>query len=178
MSGHLPLQFCQILLISPPCLGPRRAQILFLNITSPLKPGQYALSSYVAQSVRWTNLTCCDMASPLIKLCPNRLSSAQWVNIRVPLGEWVRTAATILLNSLGPPPFTLPRSTLRRPNWALRHEFSSLLRCLPRPLACILPLQLAVSSLKGEPHCLLTRKFAHFIPWVLPDMDCVDFHSV
>jgi hypothetical protein len=49
---HLPLQFCQILLISPPCLGPRRAQILFLNITSPLKPGQYALSSYVAQSVR------------------------------------------------------------------------------------------------------------------------------
>ena len=41
--------------------------------------------------------------------------------------------------------------TLRRPNWALRHEFSSLLRCLPRTLACILPLQLAVPSFEGEP---------------------------
>ena len=34
---------------SPCCLGPSRARVLFLNIASPLKPGQYALSSYVPQ---------------------------------------------------------------------------------------------------------------------------------
>lgn len=107
--------------------------LLILSHALPFKPGHY-MCCYVAQPVRWTHFTCCDMASPLIKPCPNRLSSGgtlggQSENIRL-----VRTAATTLLNSLPPPPFTFPRSTLRRPNWALRHEFSSLLRCLPRRL--------------------------------------------
>jgi hypothetical protein len=128
-----------------------------------LKPGQFALFSYVPQC-RWD-----ELISPVptwLHLSYKTVSQSfeRWAVSEHPSGwgpscdhiaQFSWTATTLHIAPI-------PRS----PNWAFRHpEFSSLLRCLPRQaLACILPLQLAdtSSSLKeNHPHCLLTRKFAH-----------------
>jgi len=68
-SDHEPMS------ASPVHVWPLATSILLiLSHASPLKPGHY-MCCYVGQPVRWTHFTCCDMASPLIKPCPNRLSS-------------------------------------------------------------------------------------------------------
>jgi len=72
-------------------------------------------------------------------LSAGTLVPSQWTS------DWVRTADHIAQFSLTAT-LHIAAWITASPNWALRHEFSSLLRCLPRhTLACILPLRLAVS---------------------------------
>ena len=137
------------------------------------------MACYVAHSMRWTNFNFCNMASYKVSQWFERWD-AFWRCLTSERSDWVRTdhiAQFSLTATLHIAWITAP------PNWALRHEFSSLLLMSSTPSSLHPSFVIGCFLLVGIPHCLLTRKFAqNFIPcpspWVLPDMDCIDFHSV
>ena len=92
--------------------------------------------------------------------------------------DWDRPHCSILLTAT---PLHIAWIT-PNPNWALSLEFSSLLLMSSTPSSLQPSFVIGCFLLVGIPHCLLTRKFAQILfpapPWVLPDMDLIDLHSV